>query len=51
MSDKMSEDGRHTGLDRLKQVIDTYGADPGRWPDAERAALRELAAGNREAAA
>lgn len=26
-------------LNHLKTVLDTYGADPGRWPDAERVAL------------
>ncbi len=29
-------------LDRLKNVLDAYGADPARWPDADRAELADL---------
>ena len=31
-------------LTRLSQLLDTYGADPGRWPAAERAAAMALLA-------
>ncbi len=33
-----------TSLDRLKQVIEAYGGEPARWPEAERAGLATLAA-------
>jgi hypothetical protein len=29
-------------LERLEQLLDAYGADPSRWPDAERAAAEQL---------
>jgi len=38
-------------LDRLKTLLDAYGADPNRWPEAERAGGRELLAGSAEARA
>lgn len=30
------------GLKRLNQIIEAYGADPARWPDAERAGAEAL---------
>lgn len=30
--------------DRVRALLDAYGADPGRWPEAERAAARRLVA-------
>ena len=38
-------------LDRMKTLLDAYGADPTRWPEGERAAARELLAGSAEARA
>jgi len=38
-------------LDRLKTLLDAYGADPNRWPEAERAGARELLASSAEARA
>ncbi len=36
---------------RLAGILDAYGADPGRWPDAERDAARALLADSAEATA
>ncbi len=36
---------------RLAEILDAYGADPGRWPDAERDAVRALLADSAEATA
>jgi hypothetical protein len=36
-------------LDRLKVLLDAYGADPARWPDEQREAARELLARSDEA--
>jgi anti-sigma-K factor RskA len=38
-------------LDRLRAIVDAYGADPARWPAAERAAGEALLAGSAEARA
>ena len=38
-------------LDRLKQVIEAYGGDPKRWPEAERGGLVALSAAAPETAA
>ncbi len=38
-------------IDRLRAVLDAYGAAPGRWPAAERTALQGLAAERAEARA
>ncbi|MCB1613320.1 MAG: hypothetical protein KDI60_16435 [Xanthomonadales bacterium] len=38
-------------LVRLNQLLDAYGASPGRWPDAERAQALHLLAGSAEARA
>jgi hypothetical protein len=38
-------------LDRLKILLDAYGADPGRWPDGQREAARELLTRSPEARA
>ena len=38
-------------LDRFAVLLDAYGADPARWPDAERAAARALLDGSSEARA
>jgi hypothetical protein len=38
-------------FDRLKTLLDAYGADPGRWPDEQREAARQLLAGSAEARA
>ena len=40
-----------TSLDRLKQVIEAYGGETARWPEAERAGLVALAGGTPEIAA
>ena len=39
------------GLKRFEQIIDAYGADPGRWPEAERAEAEALLAASSEARA
>jgi hypothetical protein len=31
-------------LDRLRDILDAYGADPAHWPESERAAMQELIA-------
>jgi hypothetical protein len=36
-------------LDRLKVLLDAYGADPGRWPDEQSDAARELLSHSAEA--
>lgn len=33
-------------MDRFQALLDAYGADPDRWPDAERDAARAFLAGN-----
>lgn len=38
-------------LDRLRAIVDAYGADPARWPAAERAAGEALVAGSAAARA
>jgi hypothetical protein len=38
-------------LDRLRAIVDAYGADPARWPAAERAAGEALVAGSPSARA
>ena len=38
-------------LDRMKTLLDAYGADPNRWPEGERAMARELLASSAEARA
>lgn len=45
-----SEDGA-MGLTRLKDMIDAYGAEPGRWPAGERAAAQALLRQSAEARA
>jgi hypothetical protein len=35
--------------DRFRQILDAYGADPRRWPQAERADARDFLAANAEA--
>lgn len=37
--------------DRFKAIVDAYGADPARWPDAERAAALQFVAGDSRARA
>lgn len=39
------------GLERFEQLLDAYGADPRRWPQAERAAAEALLAGSADARA
>jgi hypothetical protein len=36
-------------LERLEQLLDAYGAEPSRWPDAERAAAEQLISSDGEA--
>lgn len=31
-------------IDRFRDILDAYGADPAHWPDSERAAMRDLIA-------
>jgi hypothetical protein len=38
------------GLDRFRELLDAYGAEPGRWPAQERPAAEALLAGKPEAA-
>lgn len=38
----MQNESPATTLERLRQLIDTYGASPDRWPQGERAAALEL---------
>ena len=38
------------GLDRFRELLDAYGAEPGRWPANERGAAAALLAQNPEAA-
>lgn len=47
----MSTDRTDTGttLDRLRAVLDAYGAEPARWPASERDALASLVAASAEA--
>jgi anti-sigma-K factor RskA len=40
-----------TTLDRLRAIVEAYGADPARWPAAERAAGEALLAGSAAARA
>ena len=35
-------------LNRLKELLDTYGADSARWPDADRLALADILEGHNE---
>ena len=37
------------GMDRLRELLEAYGAEPGRWPAKERVAALALLAGNEEA--
>jgi len=37
------------GMDRLRELLEAYGAEPGRWPAQERAAAQTLLAENEEA--
>ena len=37
------------GMDRLRELLEAYGAEPGRWPAKERAAALTLLAENEEA--
>ena len=37
------------GMDRLRELLEAYGAEPGRWPAKDRAAALALLAGNEEA--
>lgn len=46
-----SEGGGPMDLARLTEILDAYGADPRRWPAAERAGAEALIAGSTEAAA
>lgn len=39
------------GLERFEQIVDAYGADPGRWPEAERPQAEAFMAGSAEARA
>ncbi len=39
----MQDKDTKKGLARLEEVLDTFGADPARWPVSERAALEALA--------
>ena len=39
------------GLERFERLVEAYGADPRRWPEAERAAAEAFLAGNAEARA
>lgn len=39
------------GLERFEQIIDAYGAEPARWPEAERLQAEALLADNAEARA
>ncbi|MEX2452154.1 MAG: hypothetical protein WD407_14955 [Rhodospirillales bacterium] len=45
----MSEMTNNHKLDRLMRCIEAYGADPARWPEAERDGLRALLAASPEA--
>lgn len=48
----MTSDGEGVmDLARLQQILEAYGADPRRWPAAERAAAEALVAGSADAAA
>ncbi len=38
-----------TGMDRLRELLEAYGAEPGRWPARERAAALTLLAENEDA--
>src|SRR5476649_1025275 len=38
------------GLDRFRELLDAYGAEPGRWPANERGSAKVLLAENPEAA-
>jgi len=38
------------GLDRFRELVEAYGAEPGRWPANERGTAEVLLAGNAEAA-
>src|SRR5262245_52502325 len=31
-------------IERLREILDAYGADPGHWPEAQRAAMQKLIA-------
>ena len=37
------------GMDRLRELLEAYGAEPGRWPAKERAAAVMLLSQNEEA--
>ena len=37
------------GMDRLRELLEAYGAEPGRWPANERTAALTLLTGNEEA--
>lgn len=39
------------GLERFERLVDAFGADPRRWPEAERAAAEAFLAGHAEARA
>jgi transposase len=43
-------DGRNISKERLAEVLDAYGADAARWPQAERAGLLRLASDDPQAA-
>lgn len=47
----MTTDERQDELQRLAAVLEAYGADPARWPAAERASLTALTAADPRAAA
>lgn len=38
------------GMERFRELVEAYGAEPGRWPANERGAAEALLAGNAEAA-
>ncbi|MBY0277451.1 hypothetical protein K2Z84_19135, partial [Candidatus Binatia bacterium] len=44
----MERDDR-AALERLRDILDAYGGDPERWPDAERRAALDLLARSAEA--